>query len=53
MTKISIAISQTDEGTFNMVINQASVNEAGEPQNESDIKTGLELSEVKELINAL
>jgi CDP-diacylglycerol pyrophosphatase len=53
MEKLSIAISQTDEDQFNLVINKTSIIEGNEPVSESIIKSGIGLLEVKELINAL
>lgn len=53
MKKLSIAISQTDEDQFNLVINEVTIVEGEEPINNSQIKAGIGLVEVKELINAL
>jgi hypothetical protein len=53
MEKISIAVSQTEEDSFNLVINKTTTNEGEEPHNENLIKVGITIAQVKELINNL
>lgn len=53
MKKLNIAISQTEEDQFNLVINEVTIIEGEDPQSNSVIKSGIGLDEVKELINAL
>jgi hypothetical protein len=53
MKKLSIAISQTEEDQFNLVINEVTTNEDESTSTNSTIKAGIGLVEVKELINAL
>jgi hypothetical protein len=52
-TKLSIAVSQTGEDSFNLVINKTTTTEGENPQTENVIKAGITLAQVKELINKL
>lgn len=53
MEKINIAASKTEDGKYNLVITKTRELEDGTIEQDNVIKTGIELTEVKELINAL
>lgn len=52
MEKISIAISQNDEGLFNLVVNRQTTTD-GVVQNDPIIKSDISLEDVKTIINSL
>lgn len=52
-TKISIAASQAEDGTFNLVINKKVTHQDGAETVENLIKSGLSLEELKSYINSL
>lgn len=53
METINIAVSQTVDGKFNLVITKTRELEDATQKRDNVIKIGIELTEVKELINAL
>jgi hypothetical protein len=53
MEKINIAVSQDDQGKFNLVISKITEVEGQDPVRDNTIKTGLTLDQVKTLINGL
>jgi hypothetical protein len=53
MEKINIAVSQDDQGKFNLVISKITEISDQEPVRNNIIKTGLTFNEVKNYINEL